>query len=34
MQFEPDDLYKSREDIIKEFSFLSVGVNKSHEKVL
>ena len=28
MLFGPDDLYESREDIIKDISFLSVGVKK------
>ena len=28
MLFGPDDLYESREGIIKDISFLSVGVKK------
>ena len=28
MLFGPDDLWESREDIIKDISFLSVGVKK------
>ena len=29
MLFRPDDLWESNDDVIKEISFLSVGVKKS-----